>query len=191
MSRGLSVTKESEKNDQRDKEERVIVPITVTHPEKVESTALRLFQEPDWHLRLTIAEDRSYLHPKVIRAAPLSNPDRYICFMDDKNEEICMIDTLEELDEASRRLAYKALDQRYLTAVIESIESMRNEFGTSYWDTQTNRGRREFVIQNVAENAQWLSDTRLLLIDVDSNRFEIPDMTKLDRQSLGLIDQVL
>ena len=168
-----------------------IVPITVTHPEQVNASTLCLFYEPDWHLRLTIEGDRSYLRPKVVRAAPLSDPERYICFMDDKNEEICMIDALDQLDEESRRLAREALDQRYLTAVIQRLESIRNEFGTSYWDVQTDRGQREFVVQNVAENAQWLSDTRLLLIDVDSNRFEIPDMAKLDKHSLGLIDQVL
>jgi hypothetical protein len=170
---------------------RAILPITVTHPEQVEASALRLFQEPDWHLRLTIEGDRSYLRPKLVRATPLSDPERYICFMDDKNEEICMIDALDQLDEESRRLAREALDQRYLTAVIQRIESMRNEFGTSYWDVQTDRGQREFVVQNVAENAQWLSDTRLLLIDVDGNRFEIPDVALLDKHSVGLIDQVL
>jgi len=33
----------------------------------------------------------------------------------------------------------------------------------------------------------WLSDTRLLILDVDSNRFEIPDYTRLDARSAKLM----
>ena len=166
-------------------------PITVTHPEKVDIGAVRLFREPAWVLRMTIDQDRSYLKVKIVRAAPLSHPDRYICMLDAKDEEICMIDDLKDLDAEARTIVGEELDLRYLTSTIERIESVRNEFGTSYWDVQTNRGQREFVVQNVAENAQWLGDYRLLLVDVDGNRFEIPNMQALDKKSLGLIDQVL
>jgi hypothetical protein len=168
-----------------------ITPITVTHPEKVEVGQLRLFREPPWILRLTIEGDRSYLRVKVVRAAPLSHPDRFVCLLDSKDEEICMIDNLEEVDEGMRALLEEELDRRYLTSVIERVDSVRNEFGTSYWDVQTHRGRREFVVQNVSENAQWLGDHRLLLIDVDGNRFEIPALDQLDRRSVGFVEQVL
>jgi hypothetical protein len=46
-------------------------------------------------------------------------------------------------------------------------------------------------VQNVSENAQWLGDYRLLLVDVDGNRFEIPDLQALDRRSLGFVELVL
>jgi hypothetical protein len=167
------------------------MPITVTHPEKVEVAGLRLFREPAWVLRLTIEGDRSYLKVKVVRAAPLSHPDRYVSFLDGKDEEICMVDDLKELDAQTRGMVAEELDRRYLTAVVESIHSMRNEFGTSYWDVATSRGRREFVVQNVAENAQWLGPRRLLLVDVDGNRFEFPDLDLLDKRSLGFVDEVL
>ena len=170
---------------------RAITPITVTHPEHVAVDELSLFREPPWTLRLTIADDRSYLKVKVVRAAPLSYPDQYISFLDGKDEEICMVDDLGELDEGARAIVAEELDRRYLTSVVQEVHSLRNEFGTSYWDVQTNRGQREFVVQNVAENAQWLGDHRLLLLDVDGNRFEIPDLEALDRRSLALIEQVL
>ena len=181
----------ADKEDSTTDQNRAITPITVTHPEHVAIDELRLFREPAWVLRLTIGSDRSYLKVKVVRAAPLSYPDRYISFLDGKDEEICMVDDLGELDEEARAIIAEELDRRYLTSVVEEVYSLRNEFGTSYWDVQTNRGRREFVVQNVAENAQWLGDHRVLLLDVDGNRFEIPNMEALDRRSLGLIEQVL
>lgn len=166
-------------------------PITVTHPENVDMAKVRLFREPPWTLRLTIEEDRSYTRVKVVRAAPLSHPDRYISLLDLKDEEVCMIPALKELDAEMRAIVEEELDRRYLTSTVLEVLSVRNEFGTSYWDVQTNRGQREFVIQNVAENAQWLGDHRLLLIDVDGNRFEIPRLDELDKRSLGFIEQVL
>ena len=76
-------------------------------------------------------------------------------------------------------------------ASIERVTSVRNEFGTSYWDVLTNRGEREFVMQNASENAQWLGDHRLLLVDADGNRFEIPDLNALDKKSLRYVELVL
>ncbi len=168
-----------------------ITPIVVTHPGKVDAAQIRLFREPPWTLRLSIDGDRSYLKVKVVRAAPLSYPDRYISFLDDKDEEICMVDNLEDLDPGTRAIIGEELERRYLTSIIENIDSLRSEFGTSYWEVQTNRGQREFVVQNVAENAQWLGDRRLLLVDVDGNRFEIPDLDMLDKRSLNFVEQVL
>ena len=166
-------------------------PITVTHPEQVDMARVRLFREPPWILRLTIEGDRSYTRVKVVRAAPLSHPGRYISLLDEKDEEVCMIPDLKELDEGMRAIVEEELDRRYLTSTVQRVLTMRNEFGTSYWDVQTNRGRREFVVQNAAESAQWLGEYRLLLVDVDDNRFEIPDLRGLDKKSLSLVEMVL
>jgi hypothetical protein len=168
-----------------------ITPITVTHPEKVDIQAVRLFREPPWILRITIENDRSYTRVKVVRAAPLTYPTRFVCLLDAKDEEICMIDDLAQLGEEQRTLLLEELDRRYLTSTIQQVISVRNEFGTSYWEVKTNRGPREFVIQNAAENAQWLGEHRLLLNDVDGNRFEVPRIDHLDRRSVSLIEQVL
>lgn len=166
-------------------------PITVTHPEDVDVARVRLFREPAWTLRLTIEGDRSYTRVKVVRAAPLSHPDSYISLLDAKDEEVCMVLDLKALDPGMRSIVEEELNRRYLTSTIESVVSIRNEFGTSYWDVLTHRGPREFVVQNVAENAQWLGNHRLLLVDVDGNRFDIPDLTGLDKKSLSLVEMVL
>lgn len=169
----------------------VIADGTVSGPENVDVSKLRIFRQPAWMLRLTIDGDRSYIRVKVVRAAPLSHPHQYISLLDSQDEEICMIDDLKQLDEATRSIINEELDRRYLTSTVQRVNSVRNEFGTSYWEVETNRGQREFVVQNVAENARWLGDHRLLLIDVDGNRFEIPRLDLLDKKSLALVEQVL
>ena len=166
-------------------------PQVVTHPEHVDPHAIRLFREPAWRLRMTIEGDRSYLKVKIVRAAPLSHPSQYICFLDMKDEVVTMVRDPEVLDQDTQRLIQEELAQRYLTSVILSVHSVRSEFGASYWDVETSRGQREFVIQNVSESAQWFTETHLMLIDVDANRFEIPDLGALDAKSLSFVGLVL
>jgi len=187
----MSSEEKEKKDPSGDNEHPKPTPIEITHPERVDSKAIRLFREPAWRLRMTIEGDRSYLRVKVVRAAPLSQPSRYVCFLDARDEAVCMVDDLNDLEPASLRIAQEELDRRYLTSRVGRIESIRSEFGVSYWDVQTDRGRREFVVQDVAENAQWLGERRLLLIDVDGNRFEIPDMDALDRRSSKFLEAVI
>ena len=168
-----------------------VTPIQVTHPEHVDPKNIRLFREPPWRLRMTIEGDRSYLRLKVVRAAPLSDPSRYICFLAPKDEVICTVEETGDLDAESRLIIQEELDGRYMISMVEEIHSVRSDFGVSYWDVETDRGRREFVMQNLSENVHWLSEVRLLLIDVDGNRFEISDLDTLDKKSTALIDLVL
>lgn len=170
---------------------RTITPIQTTHPEHVDSEAIRLFREPPWILRLTIEGDRSYLKVRVVCAAPLSQPDRYVCLLDEKNEVICTVEDPIVMDAASQDIIKEEIEQRYMTAIIKQVDSLKSEFGVSYWEVQTDRGNREFVVRNVSENAQWITDRRLLLLDVDGNRFEISNLEALDKKSRGLIEMVL
>ena len=165
--------------------------IAVTHPEKVKPTQIRLFREPPWILRMTIVGEHSYIKVQVVRTAPLSDPDHYISFLDGNGEEICLVRDPAELDEASRQIVREELNRRYMTAIVQHIYSVRNELGVSYFDVQTDRGRREFVMQNVQEGSRRLGERRILLLDVDGNRFEIPDLDALDKRSVKLLKLML
>ena len=166
-------------------------PIEVVHPEHVSPSNIVLLREPTWKLRMTIEGDRSYIRVKVARAAPLTEPDRYICLLDIKDESICVVKEMEEFSEANQIIVREELDKRYLTSYIERINHLKNEYGVSYWDVDTDRGHREFVAKNIAENAQWLGEGRLFLLDVDGNRFEIRNIQSLDKRSRGFVDLVL
>ena len=166
-------------------------PIDVPHPDGVDSRKIRLFREPAWRLRMTIEGDRSYLYVKIVLAAPLSEPDRYMCFLDAKDEVICMVDDIHALTVENQAIIREELALRYLTSRVERVHSIRQEYGVSYWDVSTNRGRREFVAKNVAEDARWLGDRRLMILDVDGNRFEVTDFCAMDKKSVGLIEMVV
>ena len=152
---------------------------------------LELFYEPKDRLRLSVPNDRSYPTVKPVWAAPLSRPGKYLALLDGKGNEIVLLPTLDDLAPASREAVLAEVRLRYLTARVEAVTQARQEFGVTYWSVLTDRGARDFVTQNLQENAVWLSETHLLLLDVDGNRFEIEDLSQLDPRSRLLVETIV
>jgi hypothetical protein len=153
--------------------------------DKVDTAVIRLYRKPDWILNLSV-RGQHYSHIVAVRASPLTYPDHYICFLDANGREICMVDDPSELDTASQQVLREELERRYLTSTILRVRSARRE-GVCYFDADTSRGRRDFVVQQTPETVHWLGDHRLLLVDVDGNRFEAHDIRALDRKSAKLL----
>ena len=160
--------------------------------EAPKTKSYRLFHFPKDRLRLTIGEDRSYVTVKPTWSAPLSHPNQYLALMNGKGEEIITLkDPKRELTAESYEAVAEEIAKRYLTSLVQNIVSAKGEFGATYWHVDTDRGERDFVTQSLQENAQWLSERHLLLIDVDGNRFEISDVTALDARSRLILETIL
>jgi hypothetical protein len=157
----------------------------------METQNLRLFFHPKDRLRLTCVDDRSYVTVKPAWSAPLTRPGKYLDLIIGKGEEIVTIEDPATLDGDSFEAVQEELHRRYLTATIHRITHAKSEFGAGYWHVITDRGERDFVTQSLQENAQWLSPIHLLLIDVDGNRFEIPDLSSLDERSRQYAEAML
>ncbi len=153
--------------------------------------SLKLFYEPKDRLRLTVGDEKSYHTVKPVWAAPLSRPGQYLAFLDGKGKEIVTLADPSVLPPESLAAAQEELRRRYLTATVRVIAHAKQEFGATYWSVQTDRGDRDFVTQNLQENAVWLSPTHLLLLDVDGNRFEITDVSALDDASRRYVAAIL
>ena len=129
-------------------------------------------------------DDRSYTTVVPSWASPLSHPGRYLSLLDGKGKEITMVsDPEESLAPENWAILSRELHGRYLNGVIHRVLAANTEFGATYWTVVTDRGTKDFVTQSLQENAQWLGPSHLLLIDVDGNRFEIPDIEALDAES--------
>lgn len=157
----------------------------------MQPSSLNLFHHPKDRLRLTVGEDRTYLTVKPVWASPLSYPDKYLSLLDGKGEEIVTLPEPKALEESSLKAVREEIARRYLTATIDSVSEARCEFGATYWHVETDRGPRDFVTQSLSENVQWLTPTHVLLTDVDGNRFELKDVSKMDERSRRLIDGAL
>jgi len=152
---------------------------------------LQLFYEPKDRLRLTIQNDRSFMTIKPVWSAPLSQPGKYLSLLNSKGDEIAMVTNPSDLEQESLKAVQEELHRRYLTATVHKILHAKVEFGATYWHVLTHRGERDFVTQSLQENAIWLSEHHLLLLDVEGNRFEIPDIRALDAPSQSYIHAIL
>ena len=137
--------------------------------------------------RLTLEGDRSWAKVSVARAFPLSDPDHYLGFLDGAGKDVGMLHDPDLLDSESRKIVADELEKRYFVPLVERIVTVKEEFGTVYWTVETDRGRKEIVVRNLRDNLQELSNSRVIITDIDGNRFEFPDYNKLDGKSMGLI----
>ena len=131
---------------------------------------------------------------RVVRSFPFTDLDKYISIrtIDEKSKEIGMIKDLStDVTPETRQMLEEQMDIRYFTPVIKKINSIKDEYGHAYFDVETDQGPCKFVIYMNSSSVVNLSDVRLLISDLDGNRFEIPDYTKLSARELKMLDLFL
>jgi len=139
-------------------------------------------------------EDEFYPRIQVYHAFPFTDPNGYISIREpnEKAKEIGVIkNLLTDVLEESRAILGEQLELRYFTPKIERIYSIKDEYGFAYFDVLTDHGPCKFTIQMGGGSAVSLSETRLMITDLDGNRFEVPDISKLTVQELKKLDLFL
>jgi hypothetical protein len=136
---------------------------------------------------MTLEGDKTYEKVTVRRAFPLSVPTRYHSVRDADNKEIGLLCEIDGLDAESRRLLDLELARRYMVAIIRRIVKVKERFGTVDWDVETDRGVCRFTTRDLRSNVIRAGPSHYLLTDVENNRFEVPDLNALDRNSQSLL----
>ncbi len=135
-----------------------------------------------------------YSRVRVVRSFPFTDPEHYISIRmpDEKSKEIGMIlDLNKDVTEETREMLVEQMNLRYFTPIITKIHDIKDEYGHAYFDVETNQGPCKFVIYMNSSSVINLTDVRLLITDLDGNRFEIPDYTKLSAGELKKLDLFL
>jgi hypothetical protein len=161
-------------------------PVTSTQLRYLDPARLE-FTRDGAELRVTLTDEFSVLDARVVRIFPISDPDRQWSVRDAKGNEIGIVSEPARLRAAARRLAEEAIDRRYLLPVITRIVSARDRFGTTRWKIETDHGPKSFVTRNLREEVVTPMPGRYLLKDIDGNRYDVPDVSRLDVASQGLL----
>ena len=154
----------------------------------IDPSQVHLFRGPHGVLRCTIDGVKTVLRAKVVRAFPVTADTHWINVLDAKNKEVCLIEDPTQLDADSQVLVEQELERFYRVSIILRIVNIVQDYRTLYWYVETDRGPRDFVIRWTADTVNWRSANELLLMDIDTNRFRIPDVTKLDKASLNRLN---
>lgn len=139
-------------------------------------------------------DGESYPRVQVYRSFPFTDPDAYISIRepDEKAKEIGVIKNLrKDVSKETRQMLEEQLRLRYFTPKIEKIINIKDEYGFAYFDVLTDHGACRFTIHMGGGSVVNLSDTRLMITDLDGNRFEIVDVTKLSAPELKKLDLFL
>ncbi|MDD6035380.1 MAG: DUF1854 domain-containing protein [Lachnospiraceae bacterium] len=138
-------------------------------------------------------EDEVYSRVQVVRMFPFSEPGKYISIRtaEETSKEIGVIEQMESFPKEVREMLTEQLSLRYFTPVITKIYQIKDAYGFAYFDVDTDRGHCRFVIRMNGNSVVHLSDTRIIISDIDENRFEIPDVTKLTVKEQKKLDLFL
>lgn len=121
------------------------------------------------------------------RLFPISGLENYITLLDSDGKEHAIIRSLKNLIPESREAIELCLREYYMIPKITAVTDRFEKYGLLHWTVETDRGSRSLVIRNRHSDLKMLYDGRILVRDSDDNRYEIPDLTKLDRKSLQLL----
>ena len=123
---------------------------------------------------------RVFLH----RAFPFQLKWEYVSVLDDQSNEIGIILNIEDFGEEARKLLVTELERKYYEPQIKQVLSLKERYGFSYWNAETQDGRRvNFTMQDTFRNIIRIGEDKAVLLDVDGNRFVIESISSLDRKS--------
>ena len=142
-------------------------------------------------LSLRIGRRRPIPRVHLYRVFPLSDPSRLISVRDENDNEIGIIDSLAAFSPETIRMIGEELERRYFSPSIEKLVSLKEEFGYTYWDAESDAGFCRFTVKGGGSNVMQITEETLLIIDVDGNRFTFPNFEKTDAKFLKIIDTML
>ena len=121
------------------------------------------------------------------RMFPITGLTKYIALLDKEGNEIAVIRNIEDLLPESKKVVENCLKEYYMIPRITRFIKMSEKFKIWIWTAETDKGICTFEIRNHITAIKPLYDGRVLIKDANDNRYEIPDINKLDHKSLRMI----
>jgi hypothetical protein len=120
------------------------------------------------------------------RCFPLTDPERFIGLVDARGRELCCLDSNSVLSLDSRHALERALLASELLPRVERIEAALEAATQSTWRVVTDRGAREFIVEQ-EDHIRRLADGRHLVTDSHGMRYLIPKPEELDAKSRRIL----
>lgn len=136
---------------------------------------------------LLLEGKRVFLH----RCFPFEEPWRYISVLDKDKKEIGIITDISIFDENIQNVLKKELERKYFMQTIVSVDKLKDRYGFTYWDVSTTAGKASFTMHDTHRNIVKISEDRLMIVDMDGNRYLIPSVAGLDKGSYKKIELYL
>jgi hypothetical protein len=137
-------------------------------------------------------EEKTYDRVSLHRAFPHELLWEYISVTGEDNKEIGLIYKIEDFDSDTVALIKTEIERKYYSPEITVIHNVKERYGFSYWKVSVADGRElQFTMQDTFRNIIRIGEDRAVIVDVNGNRYSIPDVMKLDRKSYRKIELYL
>ena len=140
---------------------------------------------------MELFDGRKFVNLEPRRLFPLSGLEKYITLLDEEGVEQAIIRDLNTLPPTEREIIEDCLREYYLIPKVTKINDCEKKFGVLSIDVETDRGPALIEIRNQLHGLKLLYGTRVLLRDGNDNRYEIPDLGRLDKRSRQMIELFL
>jgi len=149
-------------------------------------SGLRLEWSPDSDTLTAELLDGQRVAVLARRCFPLTEPERFIGLVDPRGRELCCLESASALPATSRQALERSLAASELLPRVERIEAVLEAATQSTWSVVTDRGARDFVVEQ-EDHIRRLADGRHLITDSHGMRYLIPKPEALDAKSRKIL----
>jgi hypothetical protein len=156
-------------------------------PRYIEGPEIRISENDKIFVDVEFYNGEKFTEVELHRMFPITGLDKYIALMDSEGNEIAVIRNVDDLSPDSRKVVKNCLKEYYMMPRINQFIEMSERFKIWMWTAETDKGTCTFEIRNHLTAIKPLYDGRVLIKDANDNRYEIPDVNKLDKRSQQMI----
>jgi len=161
-------------------------PIDPTHLRFLTPDMCRIHLGTHGALHVTVKNERIYGGVFAVFAFPVAYSQGYVSLVysprDDEEIEIGIIKNLNDFPPADAALVREALNRRYFVHTITHIRHIGWKYGLVSVDAETDKGDVSFLMRWQHDRAVDYGRRGKVLIDVDDNRYLIPDLEQLSQR---------
>lgn len=136
---------------------------------------------------MKLSDGRCFENLEPRRLFPVSDARRYITLLDESGTEQAVIRDLDTLPPTQRKIIAACLEEYYLIPIIERILACDERVDGITLHAETDRGPADIEIRVLLQGFKPLSANRVIVRDVNDNRYEIPDITRMDKHSRQIL----
>jgi outer membrane protein assembly factor BamB len=156
----------------------------------LDAVNLKIARNSFEELTIELPDGTTHTNVEAVRSFPLTDSNKYITLLDSEGKEIGIVRDIKQLPRESAETLLSELQKRYFMPKITKIYELDGEFGVTRWVVETNRGPVTFSMRTRYDVVS-LENGRVLIKDVDGNRYEIENYHGLDPESIVLLETQL
>ena len=153
----------------------------------LDAKRVKISRNPFEELKAELPDGSVHAPVEPVRTFPLTQPNQYISLLDADKNEIGLIEDMKQLKKADRKVLEEELNKCYFMPKITKVHSLEGRFGITQWEVETNSGSVYFDLRSRHDIAS-LDGGRVVIKDIDGNRYEIVNYHQLDPKSIALLE---